>query len=104
MLLNTVNSEENLTATTLTFNTHEHDDDNTLIRREYSFDYSKGWDTWTFSSLDIYEDDNPHSGEWEHVKHIQWMEPEGLATTVPSIVLAQLAELIGEDEVEKMKR
>ena len=104
MLLNTVKSKENLTATTLTFNTRERDDNNTLIRREYSFDYSKWWDTWTFSSLDIYEDDNPHSGEWEHVKHIHWMEQEGLATTVPSIVLAQLAELIGEDEVEKMKR
>ena len=98
----TFGREESLNTCTFSISTRE-STDGMLYKREYVFSYAKRWDEWTFHKFKLYEDTKDYPREFEKTKEVFWNSSEGIGFRVPPIVLEQAADVIGEEEVEKMR-
>ena len=98
----TFGRDESLSTCTFSISTRESTDE-MLYKREYVFSYAKEWDEWTFQQCNVYEDTKTYPRDFEQTKRVFWNSPEGVGFRVPPIVLKQAADVIGEEEVEKMR-
>lgn len=103
MLSETVDiGEERLEATNLLFRTLD-ESETMLIRREYEFHYVPEKDTYTFGNVDVYTTPKEPPLNFSKQRSIGWNDPDALPMRVPDCVFGELARIIGEEEVAKLK-